>query len=66
MAAGMTGAEILSSGTTIPATFWGLDELGAIAPGKSASFLLLDADPTSDPMTLSRPVAVYIDGIRQP
>jgi len=38
--------------------------LGTLAAGHTASFLLLDADPQRDLLTLSRPVAVYLDGVR--
>ena len=47
----------------MPATFWGMDELGAIAPGKAASLLVLNDDPRSVPLTLAAPAAVFIDGV---
>jgi imidazolonepropionase-like amidohydrolase len=61
--AGMDGQAILDAGTSVPATFWGLDELGAIAPGKAASLLVLNADPRTVPLTLAAPAAVYINGV---
>ena len=60
--AGMDGQAILDAGTSVPATFWGMDELGAIAPGKAASLLVLNDDPRSVPLTLAAPDAVFIDG----
>ena len=55
---------ILAAGTTIPAKFWGFgDGLGTLAAEHSASLLVLDADPEHDPLTLSRPLAVYLDGV---
>lgn len=63
---GLDAAAIIAAGTTAPAAFWGLSELGALEPDKRASFLVLDADPNQDLLTLSRPVAVYIDGSLQP
>lgn len=59
---GMTGAEILSSATADPATFWGFEDLGLIAVGKRASLLALEDDPRLDPETLARPLTVWIDG----
>ena len=61
-AAGLDGAAILAAGTSTPARLWGFTDLGAIAPGKAASLLVLAADPTRDPRTLATPVAVYLDG----
>lgn len=63
--AGLDGAAILAAGTTEPARIWGLADLGALAPGRAASLLVLDADPHADPSTLSRPEAVWIDGVRR-
>ena len=39
-----------------------MDELGAIAPGKAASLLVLDADPLTEPLALTKPAQVYIRG----
>ena len=60
--AGMDGAAILAAGTGAAASFWGFDDLGAVAPGRAASFLVLAADPHADPLTLAEPEAVWIDG----
>lgn len=64
MRAGMSGAEILASGTRVPAEFWGFDELGSLEVGKAACLLVLDADPHADPMVLARPEQVWVDGQR--
>ena len=64
-AAGLDGAAILAAGTLVPAEYWGFADLGAVAPGKAADLLVLDADPTLDPATLGRPVAVYYRGRRR-
>ena len=63
-AAGMSPEQILAAGTSAPAAYWGLGDLGHIAPGYAASFLLLDEDPMVDPTALARPVQVYVDGVR--
>jgi len=61
--AGLDGKAIVAAGTTEPAKYWGFgDGLGTLAVGHTASFLVLDADPEIDPLTLSRPLAVYLDG----
>lgn len=60
--AGLDGAAIVGAGTWDAAAYWGFDELGNVAPGKAASFLVLDVDPRVDPGVLSAPRAVYIDG----
>ncbi len=62
LAAGLDGASIVQAGTSVPAQFLGLTDLGSLSVGKRASFLVLAADPTSDPQTLAQPVAVYVDG----
>ena len=64
VSAGMDGAAIIASATSLPAEFWGFKYLGAIAPGKAASFMLLAENPLEDPLALTRPSHVYIDGVR--
>lgn len=64
LAAGFSGEEIVKVGTVVPAEFLGLSDLGTLEPGKRASFLLLDRDPSSDPHALSAPSGVYVDGAR--
>ena len=64
--AGLTPREIVAAGTRAPAERWsGLADLGAIAPGKDASLLVLAADPLVDVQTLSEPVGVYVRGALQ-
>lgn len=60
--AGLDGAAILAAGTSVPARYWGLDDLGAIAPGRSASLLVLSRDPLVDPSVLAAPDRVLLDG----
>jgi imidazolonepropionase-like amidohydrolase len=62
LAAGLDGTAIVRAGTSVPAEFLGLRDLGSLEVGKRASFLVLSADPTLDPHTLSQPSAVYVDG----
>ena len=63
--AGLDGAAILAAGTHIPATFWGLHDLGTLLPGNAASLLVLDADPLVTPSTLAASRQVWINGVRQ-
>jgi len=41
-----------------------LGDLGTLAPGKSASFIVLDANPLDDIANTRRIAEVYIDGRR--
>ena len=57
-------AAIVEAMTTTPARVWRLP-VGALAVGQPASLLVVDADPTIDPSTLTRPRAVWMDGALQ-
>jgi imidazolonepropionase-like amidohydrolase len=62
VAAGMTPAEVLVAATRTSAEILGLDDLGMIAPRKSADFIVLDANPLDD-ITNTRKIAdVYLRG----
>src|SRR4030095_4978248 len=62
VAAGMTPAEVLVAATKRSAEILGLGELGLGAAGKSADFVVLDANPLDD-ITNSRRIAdVYLRG----
>jgi hypothetical protein len=59
---GMTPAQALVAATSRPAARLDLDDLGTLAPGKSADFVVLDANPLDDirnTRTISR---VYLRG----
>jgi len=43
--AGMTAPQVLRAATTTAAEILKLDKLGSIAAGKSADFVVLDANP---------------------
>ena len=61
--AGLDSQSIIASGTTVPAKFWGFDAgLVTLAVGSPANFLILARNPETDPLPLSRPRAVYING----
>jgi imidazolonepropionase-like amidohydrolase len=62
VAAGMTPAQALSSATRSSAEIIGLDDLGTIAPRKSADFVVLDANPLDDITNTRRIADVYLRG----
>ncbi len=62
LSAGLTPAEVLAATTSVPAAFWGFDDLGELRAGAAGSVLLLDGDPLVDPGWLSKPAMVYLDG----
>jgi hypothetical protein len=60
--AGMDDAAIVASMTTVPINFWGFDF--AFAPGKEATFFVLDADPRLDVNVLLKPSSFISHGQR--
>jgi imidazolonepropionase-like amidohydrolase len=62
VAAGMTPAQVLVAATRTAAGILGLDELGLVAPGKSADFVVLDANPLDDITNTRRISSVYLRG----
>lgn len=63
VAAGLSPREALGAATVQPARFLGIDaNSGAIAVGRRADLVLLDADPTRDIRNTRRIRAVVLDG----
>lgn len=61
--AGFTAADALRSATLTPARCMGrTDELGAVAPGRRADLVLLEADPLADIRNLRRRAGVMASG----
>jgi imidazolonepropionase-like amidohydrolase len=62
VAAGMTPAQVLVAATRGSAEILGLDGLGTVAPGRSADFVVLDANPLDDITNTRKISAVYLRG----
>ena len=64
VAAGLTPAQALVAGTSRAAEFLSLPDLGTLANGKVADFLVLDANPLDDIRNTRRIADLYIQGTR--
>ena len=62
VAAGMTPAQVIVAATKTSAAILKLDQLGTIATGKSADFIVLDANPLDDITNTRRIDRVYLRG----
>jgi imidazolonepropionase-like amidohydrolase len=62
VAAGMTPAQVLVAATRNSAEILGLDDLGMVAPEKSADFVVLDANPLDDITNTRRIAKVFLRG----
>jgi imidazolonepropionase-like amidohydrolase len=60
--AGMTPMQVIVATTRNGAGLLGLSDLGTIAPGKSADFIVLDANPLDDITNTRRISSVYLRG----
>ena len=61
---GLGPMEVIVAATRVNADILGLDDLGMVAPGKSASFVVLDANPLDDITSTRRIADVYLRGER--
>jgi imidazolonepropionase-like amidohydrolase len=59
---GMTPQQVLVAATRTAAEVLRLTDMGSIAPGKSASFIVLDANPLDDLANARRIAKVYLRG----
>jgi imidazolonepropionase-like amidohydrolase len=62
VAAGMTPAQVIVAATRTAAELMKLDQLGMVAAGKSADFLVLNANPLDDINNTRRIDQVYLRG----
>jgi imidazolonepropionase-like amidohydrolase len=60
---GMTPMQALLAGTSRPAERLGLQDMGTLAPEKSADFVVLDANPLDDIRNTRSISAVYLRGV---
>ena len=62
--AGLTPSEVITAATRNSAQILGLDQLGMVASGKNADFLVLDANPLDNIANTRRISRVYLRGGR--
>jgi imidazolonepropionase-like amidohydrolase len=64
VAAGMSPAAVIAAATGRAAAALSFEDVGTIAPGKRADFIVLDANPLDDILNTRRISQVYIRGNR--
>ena len=62
VAAGMSPMQVIIASTRNAAEFLRINETGTLEPGKSADFIVLDANPLDDITNTRRINAVYLRG----
>jgi imidazolonepropionase-like amidohydrolase len=59
---GLTPAEAIIAGTSRPAELLNIADMGTLAAGKSADFIVLDANPLDDIHNTRKIASVYLRG----
>lgn len=62
VASGLTPFEALATGTRNAAAYFGADDWGTIAPGRSADFILVEGNPLDDVANVARRAGVMVRG----
>jgi imidazolonepropionase-like amidohydrolase len=62
VAAGMSPADVIVAATQTAAEVIGLENMGTVATGNSADFIVLEANPLDDITNTRRIEAVYLRG----
>jgi imidazolonepropionase-like amidohydrolase len=61
---GMSPAEAIEAGTSLAAESLGLKDVGRLAVGTHADFLVLDANPLADILNVRQISSVYLRGAK--
>ena len=61
---GLTPSQAITAATQRPAELLGLEDMGTLAVGKRANFIVLDANPLEDIRNTRRISSVYLDGTK--
>ena len=61
---GLTPSQAITAATQRPAELLGLKDMGTLAVGKRANFIVLDANPLEDIRNTRRISSVYLDGAK--
>jgi imidazolonepropionase-like amidohydrolase len=61
---GLTPSQAIAAATQRPAELLGLKDMGTLAVGKRADFIVLDANPLEDIRNTRRISSVYLDGAK--
>jgi imidazolonepropionase-like amidohydrolase len=60
---GLTPSQAITAATKRPAELMGLADMGTLAVGKRADFIVLDANPLENILNTRRISSVYLDGV---
>jgi imidazolonepropionase-like amidohydrolase len=61
---GLTPSQAIEAATRRPAELLGLKDMGTLAAGKRADFIVLDANPLDDILNTRKISSVYLDGAK--